>query len=334
MFYYTRNHVWEWNKIISAAKGVLQLLFQNYHRDKEHVGKYSRAAASLQWNNFEIISGKFPRAEIKLFRTVIDEGWNTFEIILFHTHQPQHDSKLTRFPSPFFRHLRLLRERVQVEPGSLSYFRNTDAKVFSFQNNCDQILEVLRRFAIFWKVRPGKDQLYQPLVICVVERQLPNHLSISHTHNAQASACHCVCSTHANVTLALPQYMHAFRLRHWWDDPTYTALYISRHSLTDIDSPAAANKPTVNVKWCVYGLTSHSTHYGPFRGQFLQARWPNQQCQRTEGNPLVVKDQSWIPPEPLHHVTIIQLYSATASTHSVRVPMWQTQSVGPVSTLV
>ena len=42
-------------------------------------------------------------------------------------------------------------------------------------------------------------------------------------------------------------------------------------------------------------------------------------------------DQAWIPPEPLHHVTIIQL-SATSSTHSVRVPMWQTQYVGPVRT--
>ena len=47
------------------------------------VGKYSWAAISL-WNNFEIISGKFPRAEIKLFQTYVDEGWNNSEIILFH----------------------------------------------------------------------------------------------------------------------------------------------------------------------------------------------------------------------------------------------------------
>ena len=50
--------------------------------------------------------------------------------------------------------------------------------------------------------------------------------------------------------------------------------------------------------------------------------------------PIVSKqcqDQAWIPPEPLHHVTIIQL-KATASTHSVRVPMWQTRSVWPVRT--
>ena len=31
----------------------------------------------------KIISGKFPRAEIKLFHTYVDEGWNKFEII-FH----------------------------------------------------------------------------------------------------------------------------------------------------------------------------------------------------------------------------------------------------------
>ena len=66
-------------------------------------------------------------------------------------------------------------------------------------------------------------------------------------------------------------------------------------------------------------------------GWFLQARIRNQQCQSTKGNQLVVKDQAWIPPEPFHHVTMIQLY-ATASMHSIRVPMWQTQFVWPVRT--
>ena len=33
----------------------------------------SRAAISL-WNNFEIISGKFPRAEMKLSQSDVDEG--------------------------------------------------------------------------------------------------------------------------------------------------------------------------------------------------------------------------------------------------------------------
>ena len=32
----------------------------------------------------EIISVKFSRAEIKLFQTDIDDGWNSFKIILFH----------------------------------------------------------------------------------------------------------------------------------------------------------------------------------------------------------------------------------------------------------
>ena len=40
------------------------------------------------------------------------------------------------------------------------------------------------------------------------------------------------------------------------------------------------------VGWC---LTSHSTHYRSFRERILQARWPNQQCQSTEGNQLVVE---------------------------------------------
>jgi len=47
--------------------------------------------------------------------------------------------------------------------------------------------------------------------------------------------------------------------------------------------------------------------------------------------PVGLSDKAWIPPAPLHHVTIIQL-QATASMHGVRVPMWQTQSAGPVRT--
>ena len=84
VFYFTCNHVWNWNIIISNAERVLKL-FQNYFGDIEHVGKYSSAANYITlWNNFEIISGKFPRAEVKSFQTDVDEGWNNFEIILFH----------------------------------------------------------------------------------------------------------------------------------------------------------------------------------------------------------------------------------------------------------
>ena len=70
VFYFTRNHVWNWNKSISAAKRILKL-FQNYFSDIEHVGKYSWAAISF-WYDFEIILGKFPRAEIKLFQSEPD----------------------------------------------------------------------------------------------------------------------------------------------------------------------------------------------------------------------------------------------------------------------
>jgi len=49
-------------------------LFQNYFSDIEPTGKYSRAAISF-WNDFETISGKFPRAELKLFQSDVDEGW-------------------------------------------------------------------------------------------------------------------------------------------------------------------------------------------------------------------------------------------------------------------
>jgi len=59
-------------ELISAAEGVLKL-FQNHFSHNEHVGKYLRAAIRLL-NNFEISTGKFARAEIKLFQTVVNEG--------------------------------------------------------------------------------------------------------------------------------------------------------------------------------------------------------------------------------------------------------------------
>ena len=57
--------------------------FQYHLCDIERVRKYSWVAISLA-NNFEIIPGKFPRAEIKLFQADVDKGRNIFEIIIFH----------------------------------------------------------------------------------------------------------------------------------------------------------------------------------------------------------------------------------------------------------
>jgi len=35
--------------------------------------------------------------------------------------------------------------------------------------------------------------------------------------------------------------------------------------------------------WVEQGLTSHQTHYRSYRDGFLWVKWPNQQCQSTEG---------------------------------------------------
>jgi len=51
------------------------------------------------------------------------------------------------------------------------------------------------------------------------------------------------------------------------------------------------------------GLTSQSTHYRSFWGQFLQVRWPNQQCKSTEGNQLAT-EISFTSTRTRHHVTI------------------------------
>jgi len=41
--------------------------------------------------------------------------------------------------------------------------------------------------------------------------------------------------------------------------------------------------------WVSTGLTFYSTLYMSFQGRFLQARWPNQQCQSTEGSQLATE---------------------------------------------
>ena len=66
-------------------------LFQNCFSDTEHVGKDSWAAMSF-WNNFEIISGKFPRAEINSFSRTSTKT----EIILCHM-QPRHYRTFTLY---------------------------------------------------------------------------------------------------------------------------------------------------------------------------------------------------------------------------------------------
>ena len=53
-----------WNKIILATEKVPKS-FQSYFGDIEYVGKYLWAAIILG-NYFELISGKFPHAEIIL----------------------------------------------------------------------------------------------------------------------------------------------------------------------------------------------------------------------------------------------------------------------------
>ena len=64
------------------------------------------------------------------------------------------------------------------------------------------------------------------------------------------------------------------------------------------------------VNWSEKGLTSHWTHYRSFRGRFLRVKWPNQQCQSTEG--------SSGPKDRLQshqvHVTVLQTYTCKQYT--------------------
>jgi len=63
-----------------------------------------------------------------------------------------------------------------------------------------------------------------------------------------------------------------------------------------------------------------------FLWRYLQARWPNQQCQSTEGNQLVVEITITTPP-CCNNTTLRNCLYAQR-----KVPMWQTQSVGPIRT--
>ena len=57
-------------------------LFQQHWTHQKNIRELQQKV--LVRNNFEIISGEFPHTEIKSFQMGIDEGWNHFEMILFH----------------------------------------------------------------------------------------------------------------------------------------------------------------------------------------------------------------------------------------------------------
>jgi len=63
--------------------------------------------------------------------------------------------------------------------------------------------------------------------------------------------------------------------------------------------------------WLIdYGLTSHWTHYRSYRARVLRVKWPNQQCQSTEG--------SSSPKDRLQshqvHLTVLQYYTCMQYT--------------------
>jgi len=81
-------------------------------------------------------------------------------------------------------------------------------------------------------------------------------------------------------------------------------------------------------EWVAKGLRSHSTHYRSYRGRFLQAWRPNQQCQSTRGSQFVVenRDQTSILHSHRDHAAMLQYKrKATTSKHGagLRVPVRQ-----------
>jgi len=71
------------------------------------------------------------------------------------------------------------------------------------------------------------------------------------------------------------------------------------------------------IGWLIeYGLTSHQTHYRSYWGRVLRVKWPNWQCQSTEGSSSP-KDQASTPPGPPHHVTILRMHTIIHIQHGV-----------------
>jgi len=80
-------------------------------------------------------------------------------------------------------------------------------------------------------------------------------------------------------------HLSAKNYRNWWKlDEVLTKTNLLSFFGTQCSSSVS------RTPWLIkQGLTSHQTHYRLYRGRFLQAIWPNQQCQSTEGNQLVLQ---------------------------------------------
>jgi len=80
---------------------------------------------------------------------------------------------------------------------------------------------------------------------------------------------------------------------HFWTSPVLGAPILKRSSIPEIQKCIETEQ----------GLTSHQTHYRSYRRRFLKVIWPNQLCQSTEGNQLVLQIR---PKSHQDHSTMLQ----------------------------
>jgi len=52
------------------------------------------------------------------------------------------------------------------------------------------------------------------------------------------------------------------------------------------------------------GLMSHQTHYRSYQGRFFTGHMTKPTVSKHWRKPVGLADKTWIPPAPLHHVTI------------------------------
>jgi len=65
-------------------------------------------------------------------------------------------------------------------------------------------------------------------------------------------------------------------------------LSVCNWNLTKNNNKQEMHSESTNLRrseldWIEQGLTSHQTHYRSYQGRVLWVKWPNQQCQSTEG---------------------------------------------------
>jgi len=106
------------------------------------------------------------------------------------------------------------------------------------------------------------------------------------------------------------------------DSTNYYYLLVASGAMTPVWILGLWIDPLVAPEWVSRGLKYHSTLYRSFRGRFLPARRPNQQCQSTEGSQSAT-EIGFNPTRTTPLCYNMNCSQPPLGYHSLRVPVWQ-----------